>query len=492
MPITLNKKRKIPYYHQIVDKIKRMILNGELADGAILPSERKLAAMLDVHRNTVIRAYNNLKDMRLIESVQGKGYRVSYRKHNDGLYKTSSGVPFNWSSFIKDEYQDMEEIYDDIYQEFSQGSGISLSTGMPPFVYPKEDLGADIEKIMESSNLLPAYMAPYQGDPFFRRTLGDFFRLKGINADATQIQVLTETNQALDFIITTLLYPGDCVFVEEPCSPDIYRVIQLAGCEAYPIPMDEDGMMVDHLNGLIENKKPKFIYVNSSYHDPTGRIMSLQRRQKLLELAETYMIPIVEEDAGSEIYYEKRPTPSIKSMDKTGIVIYIYSFSLTFLPGISIAAVVADKKIIHSLSYLVSIHVISISWLNQLLIARNIKDGRYYKRIEDIREHSKRNRDILCSKLELLSDIDISFTKPDGGVYVWVTLPPGVRGMEIAKEASRQGVSIVPGEVFYPLRNGGKENIRLNFSYESEIWLAEGADRLVRLIRKICKEKNKI
>ena len=75
---------------------------------------------------------------------------------------------------------------------------------------------------------------------------------------------------------------------------------------------------------------------------------------------------------------------------------------------------------------------------------------------------------------------------------LWVTLPPGVRGMEIAKEASRQGVSIVPGEVFYPLRNGGKENIRLNFSYESEIWLAEGADRLVRLIRKICKEKNKI
>ena len=128
MPITLNKKRKIPYYHQIVDKIKRMILNGELADGAILPSERKLAAMLDVHRNTVIRAYNNLKDMRLIESVQGKGYRVSYRKHNDGMYKTSSGVPFNWSSFIKDEYQDMEEIYDDIYQEFSQGSGISLSS----------------------------------------------------------------------------------------------------------------------------------------------------------------------------------------------------------------------------------------------------------------------------------------------------------------------------------------------------------------------------
>lgn len=492
MPITLNKKRKIPYYHQIVDQIKRMILNAELVDGAILPSERKLASMLDVHRNTVIRAYNNLKDMNLIESVQGKGYRVAYRKNSCDEEKPYSNLPFNWSSYIKDEYQDMEEIYDDIYQDFSQGSGISLSTGMPPFVYPKEDLGADIEKIMESSNLLPAYMAPYQGDSFFRQMLSDFFRMKGINASTTEIQVLTETNQALDFIITTLLYPGDCVFVEEPCSPDIYRVIQLAGCEAYPIPMDEDGMMIDNIDALIEEKKPKFIYVNSSYHDPTGRIMSLQRRQKLLEMAEKYTIPIVEEDAGSEIYYEKRPTPSIKSMDRSGIVIYIYSFSLTFLPGISIAAVVADKKLIHSLSYLVSIHVISVSWLNQLLIAHNLQDGRYYKRLEDIRKHSQRNRDILCSKLELLSDIEVRFSKPLGGVYVWVTLPPGVSGMKVAKEALKQGVSIVPGEVFYPLGNGGKENIRLNFSYESEIWLAEGGDRLVRLIRKICKEKNKL
>lgn len=492
MPITLNKKRKIPYYHQIVDQIKRMILNGELVDEAVLPSERKLAAMLDVHRNTVIRAYNMLKDMRLIESVPGKGYKVAYRKQSQRLHSDYSKVPFNWSSFIKDEYQDMEEVYDNIYQEFSQGSGISLSTGMPPFIFDKEDLGSDIEKIMDSGSLLPAYMAPYQGDAFFRQTLSDFFRLKGIKASTAEIQVLTETNQALDFIITTLLYPGDCVFVEEPCSPDVYRVIQLAGCEAYPIPMDEDGMMVENLHGLIEDKKPKFIYVNSSYHDPTGRIMSLQRRQKLLELAETHMIPIVEEDACSEIYYEKRPAPSIKSMDKAGIVIYIYSFSLTFLPGISIAAVVADKKIIHSLSYLVSIHVISVSWLNQLLIAHNLQDGRYYKRVEAIREHSQKNRDILCSKLELLSDIDVRFNKPVGGVYVWVNLPSGVGGMEVAKEASKQGVSVVPGEVFYPLRNGGKENIRLNFSYESGIWLSEGADRLVRLIRKICKEKNKL
>ena len=338
---------------------------------------------------------------------------------------------------------------------------------------------------------MPAYMAPYQGDIFLRKNLRDYFRLKGIDAGVGEIQVLTETNQALDFVIMALLWPGDCVFVEEPCSPDVYRVITLSGGEVFPVPMDDEGMIVDNLENLIRIKKPKFIYVNSSYHDPTGSVLSPQRRKKLLEISEKYFVPIVEDDAGSELHYNGGAVPSIKSMDRTGSVIYIYSFSLTFLPGISIAAVVANKKLIHSLSYLVSIRVISVSWLNQLLIAYNLQDGRYYKRVEEIRKHNKKNRDLLCSRLERLSDIDVRFKVPAGGVYVWVDLPYGMSGMEVAKEASKEGVSIVPGELFYPLKNGGKEKIRLNFSYESETWLAEGADRLVRVIRKLYKEKNR-
>ena len=96
---------------------------------------------------------------------------------------------------------------------------------------------------------------------------------------------------------------------------------------------------------------------------------------------------------------------------------------------------------------------------------------------------------MLCSRLELLEDIGVKFNVPDGGVYVWVSLPYGMSGMEVARAVSREGVSIVPGELFYPLKNGGKEKIRLSFSYESAAWLAEGADRLIRVIRKLYKEK---
>ena len=130
----------------------------------------------------------------------------------------------------------------------------------------------------------------------------------------SQLQVLAETNQALDFIITSLLNPGDCVIIEEPVSPDVYRVIQLAGCRFITVPVDKDGMVCDNLEPLIEEHAPKFIYVNSSYQDPTGCILSLERRQRLLELSARHHIPIVEEDAGSSLNYEDGTISSLKAM----------------------------------------------------------------------------------------------------------------------------------------------------------------------------------
>ena len=483
MIVNLDRKLRIPFYRQITNQLKRKILSGELTDGAILPSERGLASQLSVHRNTVIRAYANLKDMDLIDSRPGVGYIVTCPRTE--LPTPGKLRPVNWEQMIKDEYLDMKETYDDIFVQFSEGSGISLSAGVPPFIYPEEEIGDEIASILNESNTLPAYMSPYQGDPVLRREILSYLRTKGIRAGSSQIQILTETNQALDFIITAMLSPGDCVIIEEPVSPDVYRVIQLAGCRFVTVPMDQDGMILQEIETLIQKEKPKFIYVNSSYHDPTGAILSMERRQQLLALSNKYRIPIVEEDAASELHYEDGAIPSIKSMDISGNVIYIYSFSLTFIPGISLAFVVADEKLIHSLKYLVSIRIIGINWINQKLLARYLQNGLYYKRIDEIITHCRVNRDILCSELDSLSEMGLEYYKPRGGVYIWCRLPEGLNGTDVAAEAMRSGVSIVPGEVFFPDRNDGSEYIRLNYSYESSEWLLEGAKRLVGIIRKM-------
>ena len=481
MDITVDKSIRTPLYWQIADQIKAMIIEGQMADGSILPSERSLAQMLGVHRNTIIKAYSHLRDQELIDSLQGVGYRVTYK--SESFYEPDVRRKVNWSTIIKDEYQDMEKTFDDIFLRFTEENNISFSTGMPPAIYDEEDLATDLAAILREEGRKPFFLSPYQGDLTLRHKIIAYLRTKGIKAGLNQVQILSETNQALDFIVTSLLNPGDRVITEEPVSPDVYRVIELAGGRPVTVPVDENGMICDNLEALIETHRPKFIYVNSSYHDPTGNILSVERRRKLLELSNRYRLPIIEEDAASELSFEEKFLPTIKSMDRSENVIYIYSFALTFIPGMSMAFVAAPEKLIKSLSYLVSIRIMSLDWMTQKLLAKYITDGKYYENVQKIAALNKTKRDLMCSYLDRMSDIGVSYQKPGGGVYIWCQLPKTVDSKAVVAESLKRGISIIPGEIFYPSRNGGQNNIRLNYSYETIGRIKLGMENLIDMVR---------
>lgn len=488
MKIIVDKDNRIPFYWQIADQIKRQILGGYITEGTILPSERVLAQNLGVHRNTVIKAYALLKDDELIESIHGVGYRVTYGTLDETAREKRPGQGVNWNYVIKDEYQDMEKTFDDIFQRFTEENQISFSTGMPPAVFDAEKVAEDFATILHDEQKKPFYLSPYQGDLTLRKCILAFLREKSIRASLGQIQILSETNQALDFIVTALLKPGDRVLTEEPVSPDVYRAIELAGCKAVTIPMDEKGMLCDHLEGLIEQHNPKFIFVNSSFHDPTGIVLSTERRQKLLELANRYRVPVVEEDAASELAFDETPIPmTLKAMDTHGNVIYIYSFSLTFIPGMSLAFVVAPEKLIKSFSYLVSIRMISLDWMNQKLLANFMKDGRYRENLQLIREKNEEKAALMCDYLERLKALGITYEAPKGGVYVWCTLPVALHSRQVAQMCMKQGVSVIPGDVFYPHGNGGIHQLRLNFSFETKDRIQKGMEIFCTVIKDLLK-----
>ena len=488
MRIIVDKDSRIPFYWQIADQIKEQILRGMLTDGTILPSERVLAQSTGVHRNTVIKAYGMLKDESFVESVHGVGYRVAYGVSGGGADATKNKGGVNWNQAIKDEYQDMEKTFDDIFQRFAEENQISFSTGMPPAVFDAEKIAADFETILHNEQKKPVYLSPYQGDLDLRKCVQKFLREKSIRASLGQIQILTETNQALDFIVTTLLKPGDSVIVEEPVSPDMYRAIALAGCKVVTVPMDADGMMCDHLEPLIQKHKPKVIFVNASFHDPTGAVLSLARRQKLLDLANQYRVPIVEEDAASELAFDQGVLPmTLKSMDTHGNVIYIYSFSLTFIPGMSLACVVAPEKLIKSFSYLVSIRMVSLDWMNQKLLANFMEDGRYRQTLEIIRLQNEGKAALMCDCLDELKPFGITYERPKGGVYVWCRLPVALDSRDVAQACMKEGLSVIPGNVFYPNQNGGFHHLRLNFSVETEERIQQGMAIFSRVIESLIK-----
>ena len=170
MEIIIDKKLRTPLYWQIADQLKEMIVSGNMADGTILPSERSLAQLLGVHRNTVIKAYSHLKDQELIDSFQGVGYRVTFRS-DDSPSEPDVRRRVNWSNIIKDEYQDIERTFDDIFLRFTEENNISFSTGMPPAVYDEEELAADLASILKEEGRRPFYLSPYQGDLTLRQRI---------------------------------------------------------------------------------------------------------------------------------------------------------------------------------------------------------------------------------------------------------------------------------------------------------------------------------
>ena len=501
MNIQLDRRRKVPVYVQIINQIKSQIICGELPAGSSLPSERVLAQLLGIHRNTVVKAYSELKADGLIQSKQGVGYVVSVGEQDatgSPLWtdtETDSaggerGKRVNWVAQIKKEHLDMERAFDDLFMRNNDEHTYSLGGGFAQSgIFDRNKLARDISALIVSEHADRCFYTPYRGDKILRQKLVSFLSTKGIKASVSSIQVLTETNQALNYIVTLLVRPGDMVMMEEPVSPDVYRTIQLAGGRVCSVPVDENGMDCAVLEKLIRQNRPQFIFVNSSFHDPTGVVLSLERRKKLIEISNKYRIPIIEEDAASELVYDGPDILPVKALDTLGNVIYIYSFSLTFVPGLALAFVVADKSVIESLSYLTSVRMEVTDWLTQKLAAMYLGDGTYYAALDAFRESYGRKQRLVCGRLDEMQDWGVDYQKPRGGVYIWCRLPDGVDSKTLVGRAYGKGLTLMPGYVFYPDKKEGRGHIRISYSYEPEDRLARGMDLLKETLWEILQEK---
>lgn len=483
MEINIKHELKTPYYAQIAAQIRARIITNDLPDGAVLPSERMMAARLGVHRNTVIRAYKELQAAGLIEPRQGMGYVVTLAR---GRADESKRGRVNWQQLIKEEYLNAETTFDDLFSQSYSDDIISFAAGMPEQgVYSSGDLMRALESAMEQGKRGQYYFTPYQGSLELRKELSALLRERGIMANPSEIQIFFELNQALDFLTSLLLKPGDTVLTEEPISPDVHRTFDMAGVKQITVPMDRNGMFCDNLDTLIEKYEPKLIYINSSFHDPTGTVLSFERRRKLIEISRQYRIPIIEDDAASLLDYDGLGTPPLKSMDRLGNVIYIYSFELTFIPGLNITFVLAEKEIVQALSYLVSLRLMKLEAIPQKILETFLRDGTYYGVLEKMRADYAAKRDLMYRMIEQAGIDGFYARKPEGGVYIWCHIPDHISIDKLAALSTAHGVSFIPGNVFY--RDGRQPDnyIRLNYSSPTEDEIFRGMEILISTVREL-------
>lgn len=485
MNITITKNSPTPIYRQIAEEIRTGILDGSLVDGFLLPSERKLAAELGVHRNTVTRAYMELKSEGLLEAHQGQGYRVRYRSMFEQMELSGTKKKHvHWEALIEDRYENIRSSFDELYST-------SYEEGLVPFgggvaarePYPPEEIAEYFEQALQRKTY---FYTPYQGDLQLRKEIAKILEQRGIRVRAGNIQIFSENNQTMDFLNSLLLSPGDKVITPQLMSADVYRSIQLSGGSIVPVPMDGDGMICEHLDALIEEHRPKYIYVDSSFNNPTGTVLPVKRRQKLLEASYRYRIPILEEDEASDLYYEGPPPPPIRSMDTGNNVIYFNSFSLTFRPGLGISFVAADHSITERLANMVSVRLAALDWAPQMVMLEYLENGQFVKRLDDYRTICREKRDRMGLHLQRLARrFGISYEKPVGGVYYWIRLPEGMNAGQLLGQAQKEGVTFIPGDLFDPKHALGRDCIRLNFSYPGLDRIDQGMQMLERALEKL-------
>lgn len=489
MDIKISKNAPIPVYQQISDEIRRRILCGTLPGGSVLPSERSLAQLLDVHRNTVAKAYSELKSEGWVESRKGSGYTVASAQHATDVPAIQGNKRVNWMQEIRDCHLDMEMTFDEIFWRFSDENRISMGSGLAsPDIIGGEQLARDVSRLLLGGHKGHSFYSPARGDRSLRQQLVKFLGTKGIRASAGEIQVLAETNQALDFVLRLLLRPGDPVFLEEIVHPDISRAVTMAGGIITTLPMDAGGIRCDVLERLLQRRIPKLIIVNSSFHDPTGVTLTLERRRKLIELSNSYRIPLVEEDAASELCYDEERLPPLKALDTLGNVIYIHSFALSFVPGLSLAFVAADSVFIRSLSCLASVCMTNSDWMTQSLLEMYLQNGSFYHYLREFRRDYAQKQEMVCRKLDEMRCLGLSYQRPRGGAYIWCRLPQGIDARNFINRAANAGVALIPGYVFYPQKNGGRNYVRINYTYESMERLREGMDILRRTLEEYCSQ----
>jgi len=283
-----------------------------------------------------------------------------------------------------------------------------------------------------------------------------------------------------------LLEPGDAVVVESPTYLGALQVFRGAGARLLPVALDRDGMRMDLLEQILTRHRPKFIYTLPTFQNPTGATMPLARRHALLALAARYGVPIVEDDPYGDLAYGDDPPPRLAALDRRGLVIYLSTMSKVFLPGLRLGWLAAPLPVAEAATLArqsVDVHPNSaMQHILQTFLARSW----LAEHIANLRPAYRERRDAMLAALERLAPPGMTWSEPEGGYFVWVRLPGGMRARTLAAEAAREGVSFVTGDAFSP---GGNERdaIRLNFTGASPDEITEGIRRLTVAIRRLAR-----
>lgn len=376
----------------------------------------------------------------------------------------------------------------DLFAAISQPGVIALSGGSPNISsLPVSELAEVVKQgTLEQGESALQYSSS-DGRMPMRKVAKQLMIEQGVRVSLDEILITAGSQQALDFLGRIFLEPGDVVAVEGPTYLGALQAFSAQEPSYWVIPIDNHGMRVEILAERLKAASaqgkplPKFIYTIPNFQNPSGTTLSLERRQQLVKLSQTYNIALVEDDPYGFVRFEGAQLPTLKSLDPN--VIYLSTVSKIFAPGLRIAWVAAPKPFIARMNLCEQAAGLCVSAYSQMVSEQYFTKLDWHTALLKTRELYKKRRDRFCDALQKYFPPEASWTHPEGGLFVWVTLPPYFDTEQMLSSALVEGVAYVPGINCYPDATGAN-SMRLAFSYEKEENLEEGVKRLSRVIER--------
>jgi 2-aminoadipate transaminase len=368
---------------------------------------------------------------------------------------------------------------------------ISFGGGMPaPDVFPADEMREACDRVLRDYGDLALQYGSTEGFTPLREMIVRHTARFGIQVTPDNVLITSGSQQALDLLGKILINPGDRILVESPTYLGALQAWSAYGAEYVTVPMDENGMVTEALEEALRSG-PKFIYVLPNFQNPTGVTLSLDRRHKLLELADRYGVPIVEDDPYGQLRYEGENLPSVVDLDSqfrnsgeacySGNVIYLSTFSKILAPGLRLAWVIAPPQVIRKLTQAKQGADLHTATFNQCVAYEVARGGFLDRHILTIREVYGHRRNVMLGAMDAYFPPGVEWTHPQGGLFLWGTLPETINAADVLKVAIEQRVAFVPGAPFYAT-GGGHNTMRLNFSYALPEKIQEGIARMGKVL----------
>jgi len=401
--------------------------------------------------------------------------------------KTAENLVSKWA-FASRALELESSVIRDILKITSLPEVISFAGGLPaPELFPIEGLKKACQKALQEIGPSSLQYSLTTGVPPLRRYLAERVSKQGFAVDETNIQVTAGSQQGLDLVGRLFLEPGSVVITETPTYLGAIQAFNFYGAKYVSIDMDENGILVDKLEDKVEEHKPRLVYIVPNFQNPSGITLSEARRHQLVEIAKRHEVPIVEDNPYGELRYAGKDVPSIQSIGGD-YVIQLQTFSKIISPGLRIGWISASREIMALIERVKQATDLHTNTFCQYVITEFAKDGSLDRHIEELKVAYSERRQVMLDAMEAHFPEEVQWTKPEGGLFLWVTLPQGMNSAQLLDKAVEKKVAYVPGSPFYA-QTKGENTMRLNFSNASPEKIVEGIRRLGQVFKENLPEK---